>query len=47
MDSVRFAAALTASLDSPFLDSAARVPLLRGLQAAYWRAVRCAIGSRR
>lgn len=42
-----FAAALTASLDSPFLGSAARVGALRGLQAGYWRAVRCAIGGRR
>ena len=37
-----FAAALTASLDSPYLD--VRVPVLERLQAAYWRAVRAALG---
>ena len=39
-----FAAALTASLDSPYLGAAARVPGVRALQAGYWRAVRGAIG---
>jgi N-acetylglucosaminyl-diphospho-decaprenol L-rhamnosyltransferase len=39
-----FAAALTASLDSPYLAGAARVPGVRAAQAAYWRAVRAALG---
>jgi GT2 family glycosyltransferase len=38
-----FAAALTASLDSPYLALAARVPGARAAQAAYWRAVRAAL----
>jgi len=38
-----FAAALTASLDSPYLGAAARVPGVRAAQAAYWRAVRAAL----
>jgi N-acetylglucosaminyl-diphospho-decaprenol L-rhamnosyltransferase len=38
-----FATALTASLDSPYLAAAARVPGLRAAQAAYWRAVRTAL----
>src|SRR3954469_24613447 len=38
-----FAAALTDSLDSPYLAAAARVPGLRAAQAAYWRAVRAAL----
>jgi GT2 family glycosyltransferase len=38
-----FAAALTASLDSPYLAAAARVPGLRAAQAGYWRAVRAAL----
>jgi N-acetylglucosaminyl-diphospho-decaprenol L-rhamnosyltransferase len=38
-----FAAALTASLDSPYLAAAARVPGLRAAQAAYWRVVRAAL----
>jgi GT2 family glycosyltransferase len=38
-----FAAALTASLDSPYLATAARVPGLRAAQAGYWRAVRAAL----
>jgi GT2 family glycosyltransferase len=33
-----FAEYLTASLDSPYLSSAARVPGLRAVQAAFWRA---------
>jgi GT2 family glycosyltransferase len=33
-----FAEHLTASLDSPYLSSAARVPGLRAVQAAFWRA---------
>lgn len=35
-----FCVGLTASLDSPFLQGAARVPALRRLQAGYWAAVR-------
>jgi hypothetical protein len=38
-----FAAALTASLDSPHLAAAGRVPGLRAAQAAYWRVVRAAL----
>ena len=38
-----FAAHLTASLDSPYLSAAARVPGLRGAQAAFWRAARAAL----
>jgi N-acetylglucosaminyl-diphospho-decaprenol L-rhamnosyltransferase len=38
-----FAAALTASLDSPYLAAAGRVPGLRAAQAAYWRVVRAAL----
>jgi N-acetylglucosaminyl-diphospho-decaprenol L-rhamnosyltransferase len=41
-DSV-FAAALTASLDSPHLALAQRVPGARAVQAAYWRVVRAAL----
>jgi N-acetylglucosaminyl-diphospho-decaprenol L-rhamnosyltransferase len=36
----RFAAALSATLDSPFLGPAASSPLVRAPQAAYWGAVR-------
>ena len=35
-----FCGGLTASLDSPFLQAAARIPALRRLQAGYWAAVR-------
>ena len=42
-----FAAALTASLDSPYLAAVARVPAIVALQAAYWRAVRRALDDRR
>jgi N-acetylglucosaminyl-diphospho-decaprenol L-rhamnosyltransferase len=38
-----FAAALTSSLDSPYLALAGKVPGLRAAQAAYWRAVRAAL----
>jgi N-acetylglucosaminyl-diphospho-decaprenol L-rhamnosyltransferase len=38
-----FCGNLTASLDSPFLQAAARVPALRMLQAGYWAAVRGAL----
>src|SRR4051812_20411337 len=38
-----FAAALTASLDSPYLAAGARVPGLRAALLAYWRAVRAAL----
>jgi hypothetical protein len=38
-----FAAALTASLDSPYLAAAGRVPGVRAAMAAYWRAVRAAL----
>ena len=38
-----FAAALTASLDSPNLALARKIPGLRAAQAAYWRAVRAAL----
>ena len=43
-DSTDFLAGLSASLDSPFLVAAARVPAIRALQAGYWRAVRGALG---
>ena len=36
-------AALTASLDSPFLGAAAQIPRSPPLQAAYWRLVRGAL----
>jgi GT2 family glycosyltransferase len=39
-----FAAGLSASLDSPFLGTAARLPGIAGAQAAYWRAVRSGLG---
>ena len=39
-----FAASLAASMDSPYLESAARVPGVRALQRWYWRAVRAALG---
>jgi N-acetylglucosaminyl-diphospho-decaprenol L-rhamnosyltransferase len=42
-DAGAFAAALTASLDSPYLAPAARVPGLAAAQGAYWRAVRAAL----
>jgi N-acetylglucosaminyl-diphospho-decaprenol L-rhamnosyltransferase len=42
-----FAGALSASLDSPFLDSAARFGALRRLQACYWRGARGVIAGRR
>jgi len=38
-----FAAALTASLDSPHLAAASRVPGARAVLAAYWRVVRAAL----
>jgi N-acetylglucosaminyl-diphospho-decaprenol L-rhamnosyltransferase len=38
-----FAAALTSSLDSPYLALAGKVPGLRAAQAAYWRLVRAAL----
>jgi N-acetylglucosaminyl-diphospho-decaprenol L-rhamnosyltransferase len=38
-----FATALTASLDSPYLSAARRVPGAATLQAAYWRAVRAVL----
>ena len=38
-----FAEHLTASLDSPYLSAAARVPGLRAAQAAFWRAARTAL----
>jgi N-acetylglucosaminyl-diphospho-decaprenol L-rhamnosyltransferase len=41
---VDFADGLSASLDSPFLGAAGRVPAIRALQAGYWRAVRGALG---
>jgi GT2 family glycosyltransferase len=39
-----FAAALTASLDSPYLGSPARLALVRAVQARYWRGVRALVG---
>lgn len=39
-----FAAHLGATLDSPYLGAAARLPLVPALQAAYWRAVRRVLG---
>jgi N-acetylglucosaminyl-diphospho-decaprenol L-rhamnosyltransferase len=44
VDAGGFAAMLSASLDSPFLDAAAQMRAVRALQAGYWRAVRGAIG---
>jgi N-acetylglucosaminyl-diphospho-decaprenol L-rhamnosyltransferase len=41
-----FAAALSASLESPFLGPAARIRSLRSLQAGYWGLVRRAVGGR-
>jgi GT2 family glycosyltransferase len=38
-----FAAHLEASLDSPFLAGAEALPVLPGLQAAYWRAATAAL----
>jgi GT2 family glycosyltransferase len=38
-----FAEHLTASLDSPYLSAAARVPGLRAAQAAFWRAAQAAL----
>jgi hypothetical protein len=38
-----FADHLTASLDSPYLGAAARVPGLPAAQAAFWRAARSAL----
>jgi N-acetylglucosaminyl-diphospho-decaprenol L-rhamnosyltransferase len=46
-DAAAFAAALTASLDSPYLAPAARVPGLAAAQGAYWRAVRAALRATR
>lgn len=45
-DAQVFAAALTASLDSPYLGGAARVPVLRALQSAYWATVTRLLGVR-
>ena len=39
-----FAAPLAASLDSPYLEGAARVPGVNAVQRLYWRAVRAALG---
>jgi GT2 family glycosyltransferase len=39
-----FAAPLAASLDSPYLEVAARVPGVDAVQRLYWRAVRAALG---
>ena len=39
-----FAAPLAASLDSPYLEGAARVPGVDAVQRLYWRAVRAALG---
>ena len=44
-DARGFVAALSASLDSPFLGPVAEVAVLRSLQAGYWRAVRGALGA--
>jgi N-acetylglucosaminyl-diphospho-decaprenol L-rhamnosyltransferase len=38
-----FAAHLTASLDSPYLAAASRLPLLQAAQSRYWRMVRAAL----
>jgi GT2 family glycosyltransferase len=39
-----FAARLAASLDSPYLEGAARVPGVDAVQRCYWRVVRAALG---
>jgi N-acetylglucosaminyl-diphospho-decaprenol L-rhamnosyltransferase len=39
-----FAAPLAASLDSPYLEGAARVPGVDAVQRLYWRAVRAVLG---
>ena len=39
-----FAAPLAATLDSPYLEGAARVPGVEAAQRSYWRAVRAALG---
>jgi hypothetical protein len=39
-----FAQPLAASLDSPHLESASRVPGVDAAQRQYWRAVRAALG---
>ena len=39
-----FAEPLAASLDSPYLEGAARVPGVEAVQRLYWRAVRAALG---
>lgn len=44
VSAAEFAAALSASLDSPYLGRAAALPGAEALQAAYWRAVTRALG---
>jgi GT2 family glycosyltransferase len=43
IDARTFAGYLTASLDSPYLDAATRVPALGAAQAWYWRAARAVL----
>jgi N-acetylglucosaminyl-diphospho-decaprenol L-rhamnosyltransferase len=44
IDAGAFATPLAATLDSPYLESAASVPGVDALQRLYWRAVRAALG---